>query len=163
MTEKSFCLRSPAETARYGAALAACLRGGDTVLLFGEPGAGKTALVQGAGRALGVAELITSPTFTLVEEYAAVAGGQPARLVHIDLYRLRRPEEAEVIGAAAFLRPDAVAFVEWPEFLVAAAGAEALRLELMGSGPEPRRAVLSYEEEYWGAKLDPLGHEYTDH
>ncbi|MDR1604852.1 MAG: tRNA (adenosine(37)-N6)-threonylcarbamoyltransferase complex ATPase subunit type 1 TsaE [Gracilibacteraceae bacterium] len=163
MTEKVFSLPSAAETARFGAALAACLGGGDAVLLFGEPGAGKTVIVQGAGRALKVKEQITSPTFTLVQEYAAVAAGRAVQLTHIDLYRLRRPEEAEVIGAAAFLRPDAVVFVEWPEFLVAAAGAEALRLELTGDGMEPRRAVLSYEEEYWGAKLGPLLNEYIDH
>jgi tRNA threonylcarbamoyladenosine biosynthesis protein TsaE len=164
MPKKHFCLRSAAETALFGAALAACLRGGDAVLLFGEAGAGKTALVQGAGRALGVARQITSPTFILAEEYAAVAGGENARLVHIDLYRLRHPEEADVIGVDSFLRPDAVVFVEWPELIAARAGADALRLEIAGSGAEPRRVVLTYEEEYWGEKLRPLlRREYTDY
>lgn len=153
MTEKIFSLPSAAETERFGAALAAGLRGGDIVLLFGGSGAGKTALVQGAGRALGVTEPITSPTFTLAAEYEAVAGGRRTRLIHLDLYRLTRTEEADVIGVDSFFRPDAIVMAEWPELIAAAAGPEALRLEITGGGSEPRQIRLSCAEEYWGERL----------
>ncbi|MDR0434350.1 MAG: tRNA (adenosine(37)-N6)-threonylcarbamoyltransferase complex ATPase subunit type 1 TsaE [Gracilibacteraceae bacterium] len=156
MAEKIFCLPSAAATGDFGAKLAACLRGGDAVLLFGEAGAGKTALVQGAGRALGVSGLITSPTFTLAAEYAAVAGGRRIRLIHLDLYRLGGKEEAAAAGVDSFFSPEAIVMAEWPELIAAAAGPEALRLEINGTGIEPRRLVLTYADEYWGGRLLPL-------
>ena len=102
----------PAATEAVGASLAAGLEAGDVVLVSGELGSGKTTLVRGACRALGVTEPITSPTFTVGHRY-------PGRLAisHLDLYRLGGPDglESEEPGLLDdYLRPDSIAFVEWP-------------------------------------------------
>ncbi|MBV9947901.1 MAG: tRNA (adenosine(37)-N6)-threonylcarbamoyltransferase complex ATPase subunit type 1 TsaE, partial [Myxococcales bacterium] len=73
------------DTRLLGASIARVLRPGDLVLLEGDLGAGKTFLVRAVARALGVREVVTSPTFTLVQEYTSARG----TLVHADLYRLR--------------------------------------------------------------------------
>jgi tRNA threonylcarbamoyladenosine biosynthesis protein TsaE len=100
----------PAATEAAGARLAQTLRPGDVVLVSGELGAGKTTLVRGAARALGVEGPITSPTFTIGRRYA---GRVPVS--HLDLYRLEGLEEEDPALLADYLTPDAVAFVEWPE------------------------------------------------
>lgn len=102
--------RSPAETEALGAALAARLRPGDVVLLHGDMGAGKTTFVRGAARALGHAGPVTSPTYTIARHYPA----QPP-LSHLDLHRLPDVADEDPALLADHLRPDAVAFVEWPE------------------------------------------------
>ncbi len=100
---------SPEETERIAAALAAELAPGDTVLVAGELGAGKTTFVRGACRALGVTGAVTSPTFTIGHRYA----GRVA-VSHLDLYRFEGMSEAEWGDLEPYFE-DAVAFVEWPE------------------------------------------------
>jgi tRNA threonylcarbamoyladenosine biosynthesis protein TsaE len=102
----------PRETERLGAELAASLRGGDVVLVSGELGAGKTTLVRGACRALGVESVVSSPTFTIGQRYSAPAG-RPT-VAHVDLYRVADlgAEDPELLDD--YLRPDTIAFVEWP-------------------------------------------------
>lgn len=100
---------SAAETEEVGARLAAQLTPGDVVLVSGDLGAGKTTLVRGAARALGVRGPIVSPTFTIGRRYQ---GEVP--FSHLDLYRLDALED-EVPGLLDdYLTPDAIAFVEWP-------------------------------------------------
>ncbi|MGC4190295.1 MAG: tRNA (adenosine(37)-N6)-threonylcarbamoyltransferase complex ATPase subunit type 1 TsaE [Thermomicrobiales bacterium] len=93
------------------------LRAGDVLLLHGDLGAGKTTLVQGIARALGVSEPVQSPTFTLVGEHAGRdAVGRPLRIHHLDLYRLVDPEELESFGYDDYLNPDdGISLIEWPE------------------------------------------------
>ncbi len=79
--------------------------------LSGELGAGKTQLVKGIARGLGITARVHSPTFTLVNEYA---GGR-LRLFHLDLYRLETPEQILSAGLEEFLQPDGVAVMEWAE------------------------------------------------
>lgn len=100
---------SPAETEALGARLARPLRRGDVVLVAGELGAGKTTLVRGACKELGVTVPVTSPTFTIGQHYPA-----PVPVSHIDLFRIDRlaEEEPELLGE--YLGPDTIAFVEWP-------------------------------------------------
>ena len=81
------------------------------VYLSGELGSGKTTVVRGALRALGVAGTIRSPTYALIETYT-VAG---RTLAHLDLYRLTTPRELETLGVRDLLQPRHVLFVEWPE------------------------------------------------
>jgi tRNA threonylcarbamoyladenosine biosynthesis protein TsaE len=105
-----FHTRSAEETEDVGARLAAGLRPGDVVLLTGELGSGKTTLVRGACRALGVTGPVTSPTFTIGSRYDE--GSVP--VAHLDLYRL-----ADLAGEDPSLLDDyaderTVAFVEWP-------------------------------------------------
>jgi tRNA threonylcarbamoyladenosine biosynthesis protein TsaE len=101
---------SPEQTEALGARLAAGLHAGDVVLVEGELGAGKTTFVRGASRALGVTGVVTSPTFTIGQRYAA-----PVPVSHVDLYRLGDldgEEDPELL--ADYLGPDTIAFVEWP-------------------------------------------------
>ncbi len=94
ITSQQLDTNSLEETLRFGEQLGRKLQRGDVVALFGDLGAGKTALVKGIARGLGITQEVTSPTFTLVHEYT---GGR-LPLFHIDLYRLNSPEQALAIG-----------------------------------------------------------------
>src|SRR5487761_1025852 len=98
---------SPQETEALGSRLASKLRAGDVVLVEGEVGAGKTTLVRGACRALGVTVAVTSPTFTIGQRYPA-----PVPVAHVDLYRIvdLRHEDPDLL--ADYLNPGTIAFVE---------------------------------------------------
>jgi len=102
---------SPEQTWRIGELLGALLGPGDIVCLYGDLGAGKTSLSYGIALGLGVKEqYITSPTFTFVNEYK---GRVPFH--HIDLYRLKDPEELENIGFEEYLGSGSVTVIEWAE------------------------------------------------
>lgn len=106
-----FTARGIPATWRVAARVAAMLPAGGVVALQGELGAGKTTFVQGLARALGIRRPVTSPTFTLVSEYA----GGALRLVHMDLYRLRDPDDLLAIGFHDYLGRGSLVAVEWPE------------------------------------------------
>jgi len=104
---------SETETAAVGRDLAQSLGAGDTVLLSGELGAGKTAFVRGLAEGLGVpADAVSSPTFTLIQEYR---GGR-VPLFHVDLYRLDDPREIDDLGLEE-IAADGVLAIEWAEKL----------------------------------------------
>lgn len=84
---------------------------GMTLALYGEMGAGKTTFMQGLGRALGIRQRITSPTFSLVSEYSAPR----FKLVHLDLYRLDSARDLLDLGFQEYLESGAVVAVEWAE------------------------------------------------
>lgn len=104
---------SSQETEAVGAELVASLRAGDVVLIEGEVGAGKTTLVRGACRALGVTGPVTSPTFTIGHRYPA--RGPAGTVSHLDLYRIAdlRGEDPDLL--ADYIGADTITFVEWPE------------------------------------------------
>jgi tRNA threonylcarbamoyladenosine biosynthesis protein TsaE len=101
---------SAAETEAIGASLAERLDPGDVVLVSGEVGAGKTTLIRGACRALGVEGPVTSPTFTIGHRYAGAEGP----VSHLDLYRLGGLEGEDPGLLDDYLDPRSIAFVEWP-------------------------------------------------
>jgi tRNA threonylcarbamoyladenosine biosynthesis protein TsaE len=104
---------SEAETAAAGRRLAEALSAGAIVLLYGDLGAGKTALVRGLAEGLGIApEEVSSPTFTLVQEYR---GGR-LPLFHIDLYRLK-PIEVDDLGIDEMTLSGGIVAIEWPDRL----------------------------------------------
>jgi tRNA threonylcarbamoyladenosine biosynthesis protein TsaE len=107
-TVHSSCAR---QTEALGAEIARQLRPGDVVLVQGELGAGKTTLVRGAARELGVRQPITSPTFTIGNRYAA----DGLTVSHLDLYRISSLEGEDPDLLADYLGEDRIAFVEWPE------------------------------------------------
>jgi tRNA threonylcarbamoyladenosine biosynthesis protein TsaE len=127
---------SAAETEALGARVAERLRPGDVVVVAGEVGAGKTTLVRGACRALGISEPITSPTFTIGQRY----GGGRLPVSHLDLYRLQTLEGEDPALIDDYLGADAVAFVEWPAAGAGRLGRPALEVRLEHLGDE-RRAV----------------------
>ena len=125
--------RSAAETEAFGALLAGLLSPGDVVLLRGDLGAGKTTLVRGACRALGIDEPITSPTFTIGHLYHGTAP-----VAHLDLYRFTGLSNAEWGDLEPYF-DGTIAFVEWPEAGHGALPPAAISLELEHVGPDERR------------------------
>ena len=132
----------PAATEAAGGRVAAGLEPGDVVLITGELGAGKTTMVRGACAALGVGGPVTSPTFTVGRRYQ---GQVPVS--HLDLYRLESLGDEEPGLLDDYLRPDSVAFVEWPPD---AAGLDlrdgvriAARVELRHAGGDRREIEIS--------------------
>ena len=126
--EERFFSRSEAETEAFGTALARKLAPGSTVLLYGDLGAGKTVFSRGFARGLGITEPVSSPTYTIVQEYELPAGG---RLYHMDLYRIADEHAALGFGVDEFLdEPGALALVEWPERISGLLPEDAIRVEL---------------------------------
>jgi len=101
----------PAETEAFGAELAESLKDGGVVLVRGELGAGKTTLVRGAARALGVSDPVTSPSFSIGHRYRA---GERLTVSHLALYRLAALEHEDPGLLADYLGQGRIAFVEWP-------------------------------------------------
>ncbi|MFA5061871.1 MAG: tRNA (adenosine(37)-N6)-threonylcarbamoyltransferase complex ATPase subunit type 1 TsaE [Patescibacteria group bacterium] len=104
---------SEKETEKFGQDLSAKLKGGEVVLLSGELGAGKTTLIKGLARGLGIKNEMTSPTFTLMNVCPMPAG---RNFVHIDTYRLKNAQELIDIGVEDYLgKPNTICVIEWPE------------------------------------------------
>jgi tRNA threonylcarbamoyladenosine biosynthesis protein TsaE len=137
-------------TERFGRALAAALRAGDVVALFGELGAGKTTLARGVLRGLGHAGDVASPTFPIVQAYAPPDTRLP--LWHVDLYRIERPEELDELGLDEALG-EAALLIEWPGRLVRL-WPDALRLTL-DVEPGGARALTASVPPAWGGRWPP--------
>ena len=143
---------TPDETRQAAAALAALLAPGDVVNLTGELGAGKTAFVQGAARALGVEGPVVSPTFVLVREYR---GQMP--IYHVDVYRLERLQEVHDLGFEDLLDPAGVVFVEWGDAVEAMLPDSHLRVELVtGEDTDTRGLRVSARGPAWAARWERL-------
>ena len=113
---------SPQDTEAIGAALAPVLRAGDVVLLVGELGSGKTALTRGLARALGSADPVTSPTFTIMRHHDT----DPFTFIHMDAYRLTGPNDVEDLGLLELLDHGAVAVIEWGDIVADGLGPDHL-------------------------------------
>ena len=110
----AFISHSPAETGSLGERWGRAAQRGLVIGLSGDLGAGKTRLVKGIARGLGITARVHSPTFTLVNEY----GGGRLRLFHLDLYRLETRGQMVSAGLEEFLQPDGVTVIEWAEKMV---------------------------------------------
>ena len=130
---------SAAETRALGEQLACRLRPGDTVILEGELGAGKSELARGIARGLGVKETVTSPSFTILNVYES--GRCP--LYHFDWYRLESEEELYELGMEEYLGGDGIAVVEWAERCPDAVPEKCIRIGLEVTGEETRRITIS--------------------
>lgn len=139
----------PSLTATHAvaAALASVTRPGDMLVLAGEMGAGKTAFAQGFGKALGVTEPITSPTFTLVHTYDTDSGP----LHHADIYRLDQLAEVADLALGELAEFNGIVLVEWGDVVSAALGEHLeVRLELLDDAPGDT-------DESRGTTADPTG------
>jgi tRNA threonylcarbamoyladenosine biosynthesis protein TsaE len=150
-TTRTLVTHNPAETHDLGSRLGAAALPGLVIALHGDLGAGKTTLTQGIAAGLGITARVTSPTFTLVSEYA----GTRLRLIHIDTYRLGDAPaaalaEAGTFGLAEILEtagePDnglagAIVVIEWAERVASALPADTLTVDLRPTDGDQMRAV----------------------
>ena len=127
--------------ANLAARIAGVLEPGDTIVLSGEVGAGKTTFVRAAARALGVEERVTSPTYQLARGYKGDSGGRSFVVNHLDLYRLEGVQEEDVLEFDDYLEPGAVTFIEWAEPALGAIENPSV-LHLSHLTPGTRRAEL---------------------
>ena len=128
---------SPEETEELGAALAAKLKPGAVLAYRGDLGAGKTALTRGLARGLGITDPVTSPTYTIVNEY--LGGRLP--LFHFDMYRLSSSDDLFDIGWEDYLERRGICAVEWSEN-VADAMEDAILITIEKTGEDSRRIAV---------------------
>lgn len=162
-------LKTERETRCLGAALGACLRPGDVVLLTGEMGAGKSVLTRAAARGMGVQGPVPSPTFTILN----IHEGARMRLYHFDLYRLEGEDALYELGLDEFIPPtDGAAMIEWPQMAEGAMPADALAVTMRYAlDGEAREAELTPCGAFEKARIDEAlrrmktmedEHEYPD-
>ena len=137
MPATSLRAATPEETAAAGEALGRTLRPGDVVALYGELGSGKTCLIQGLVRGLGVSTPATSPTFVLVNEYR---GRLPVH--HVDAYRTSSLTELLDLGLLDLMGGDGVTLIEWADRAEALLPTRTVRVRMEGVGDEPRAITI---------------------
>ena len=147
--ERVVVTRDPAETRDLAARLAAAARPGDLLCLVGDLGAGKTQFAKGFAVGLGIEDIVSSPTFVLMTEYA---GRLP--MFHLDLYRLADAADALAGGLLDERQLDGVALVEWAERLGDALPVARLDVLIDGTGDEPRRISLRAGDEGYARYLE---------
>ena len=141
--------KSPEQTELLGKKLAELLRPGDVIAYYGDLGAGKTAFTRGLAAGLGIREAVTSPTYTIVNEY--LSGRMP--LFHFDMYRLSSSEELFDIGWEDYLARGGVCAVEWSENVAdALTGAISITIEKDPAQLDWRRLTIE-----GGARFEALG------
>ena len=133
-----FFTHTPEQTEAVGQALGKLLRPGTVLAYEGDLGAGKTAFTRGLARGLGSSDPVTSPTYTIVNEY--LSGRLP--LVHFDMYRLASADDLWDIGWEDYLDRGGVCAVEWSEN-VAEAMEDAIRVRIEKTGEESRRIIIT--------------------
>ena len=145
---------SVGETRDLAAAVAGLAEPGDLVLLAGDLGAGKTAFAQGFGAGLGVTEPITSPTFTLAQQY-------DGRMVvhHLDVYRLEQLAEVADLGLSELLDDGGVVLIEWGDAILPVLPNDYLEVRLtFGDGDDDRRLALRSVGTAWARRQVSLMH-----
>ena len=132
-----FTTNSPAETEAIGAALGKTVKPGTVIAYRGDLGAGQTAFTRGLARGLGCTDMVTSPTYTIVNEY--LNGRMP--LFHFDMYRLSSSDDLWDIGWEDYLERGGVCAVEWSE-RVEDALEDAINITIEKTGEESRRITI---------------------
>ena len=135
-----YITHSPDETRTLGRTLAQALQGGAVVAFTGDLGAGKTAFVSGMAEGLGIEERVTSPTFTIVNEYE---GGR-LPLFHFDMYRLGSADELFHIGWEDYLARNGVCAVEWSENVDEALDGDTIRVDI-SRGEDDNTRIITIE------------------
>jgi tRNA threonylcarbamoyladenosine biosynthesis protein TsaE len=140
-------------TREVGQALGTLLQPRDTVILTGDLGAGKTTLVQGIGRGLGVVDHVASPTFTLVREYSGRLD-----VAHVDVYRLERVQDVVDLALDELGGPERVLLVEWGDAVQELLPEDRLRVQLTTdlAGSESRRIVITAKGGSWPVRWERL-------
>ena len=125
-----------ADTLEFAKKYAASLKGGDTVLLNGEMGAGKTVFAKGVALGLGIDDEVVSPTYAYMNDY-------DGKLYHFDCYRLSDGGQAEALGLCDYFCSDGICLVEWAENIASALPEKVKMVNIIKLGGDKRR--IEYE------------------
>lgn len=153
-TMKQIKTYSADETTQVGRALGSILNRGDVVCLTGDLGTGKTALTNGIASALGIEDYITSPTFTIVNEYKT-----EVPLYHFDVYRISDPEEMYDIGFEEYLYGEGVVVIEWAELIKGILPDDLIWVKIskdLASGVDTREISIDFQGEKYEGYIDRL-------
>ena len=141
MCEKTDCKvyisESEKDTEEIGRSFAQSLKGGEVIAMFGDLGAGKTAFVRGLAKGLGIDAKVSSPTFTIVNEYPGEID-----LIHFDMYRLSSADELFDIGWEDYLARGAVCAVEWSENVTDAFFGDEIKVIIEKTGDNSRKIEI---------------------
>jgi len=138
---KEFISNSEADTEKFAAELAASLPQGSVLALSGDLGAGKTVFSRGFARGLGILEPVSSPTYTIIQEYPCPEGGW---FFHMDLYRINDARSALDFGIDEYLgAPDAWCIIEWAERITGILPPDTFHLRISILSDDSRRLILS--------------------
>ncbi|MEN6411970.1 MAG: tRNA (adenosine(37)-N6)-threonylcarbamoyltransferase complex ATPase subunit type 1 TsaE [Veillonellales bacterium] len=146
-----FKTNSPEDTFSFGQKMAGLVSAGDVFCLAGDLGAGKTLLTQGISAGLQVGDAVTSPTFAILNVYAAVLP-----IYHFDLYRLEHPAELTDIGFYEYIEGDGLAIIEWPDKFPAELPDEYLWIDIK-TGDSPNERLLCLRPR--GVRYEQFGEE----
>ncbi len=143
-----FTTQSGADTVAVGRRLVDLLEPPQFLLLSGELGTGKTTLMKGIAQALDAAEPdeVTSPTFTLIHEFAGSRNGKPVKLYHLDVYRLESERQLETLGLDDLLTPDALVLVEWGEKFKSIRKRATGEIVIASEGGDARKITVTLKE-----------------
>ena len=147
-----FVSSSEEQTVRLGVRLGELLEPNDIICLFGELGAGKTALARGIGRGWGTAYRVTSPTYTIINEYPRSHDGRI--LYHLDCYRLESEADAETIGFEDILMAGGALMIEWPNNIEWLLPENKISIEMSYVSETRRKLHIKAEGERSEALLD---------
>ena len=145
----SYTTNSPAETHALARRIGAAVKPGTCIAFFGGMGAGKTTFTRGLAEGIGLPDLVSSPTFALVNEYHAAGC---VSVYHFDMYRVTSPEALETTGFWDYPSEDSVFVIEWAENIADELPQPVLKITITGSGEQPRQITVEGEEQ-----LDDFG------
>lgn len=153
----SIVTKSPQETEYIGKRIASFLSPGDIISLTGDLGAGKTLFVQGIAKGLGIEQMVTSPTFTIIQEYDE--GKIP--LYHMDVYRIEDPLEMEDIGYEEYFYGEGVTCVEWGNLILELFPKEHLKIHITHLEDGREMSFTPVGRHYESLVEELTGHAYT--
>ena len=132
------------DTIKIGEALASRLKVGSIIAIKGYLGAGKTYFVKGIARGLNIHDIITSPTYTIVNEYSGTLNGKNIQVFHIDAYRLMGDDDFAGTGATEFIGGNCITAIEWSDRIPIYMPSEAIKVSIEITGPQNR--IISIED-----------------
>ena len=135
----SYITHSPAETHALAKAIGQRLKKGSCIAFFGGLGAGKKTFTRGLAEGLGLPDLVSSPTFTLVNEYHAPGC---ISVYHFDMYRVTTPEALETTGFRDYPAKEGIFIIEWAENIADELPENAIRITIAGNGDQPRNITI---------------------
>lgn len=136
--------KSPEETIKLGEKIGSLLKGGDCVAYSGGLGAGKTTITRGISVGLGLGDEVTSPTFSLVNEYV----GDRLTLYHFDMYRITSPDDLETTGFYDYMDDDNVLAVEWSENIASELPKNTIRIDIERIDDSTRKITIDGDERF---------------